>query len=133
MTRTPDYIDVPDEVLSSIRTICLRLPEAYEEPAWAGVRWRIRKRTFAHVLSVDEAPGPVTLMSFRAEAEDLEILHRVGHPFLRPRAGRGVVGMVISDTTDWQEVKELLTDSYRILAPKRLADLTGSPLAPRQN
>ena len=127
MTRTPDYIDVPDEVLSSIRSVCLRLPEAYEEPAWAGIRWRIRKRTFAHVLSVDEAAGPVTLMSFRAEAEELEVLHRSGHQFLRPSAGRGVVGMVIDHTTDWQEVTELLTDSYRVLAPKRLADLTNSP------
>jgi len=29
------------------------LAETSEEPAWAGLRWRIRMRTFAHVLIVD--------------------------------------------------------------------------------
>jgi hypothetical protein len=29
------------------------LAETSEEPAWAGLRWRIRIRTFAHVLIVD--------------------------------------------------------------------------------
>jgi len=34
-----------------------------------------------------------------------------------------VVRMVIDDDTDWDEVAELLTESYRALAPKRLAAL----------
>ena len=124
---------MPDKVLSSVRAVCLRLPEAYEEPAWAGIRWRIRKRTFAHVLSVDELAGLVTVMSFRAGVSELEVLHRTGHPLFRPSAGRGVVGLVIDDTTDWHEVRELLIDSYRLLAPKRLAVLIDGPSGPAQN
>jgi hypothetical protein len=45
--------DVPPEILARLRPVCLGLPETYEEPAWVGIRWRIRKRTFAHVLTVD--------------------------------------------------------------------------------
>ncbi|MCW2798958.1 MAG: hypothetical protein JWQ70_430, partial [Aeromicrobium sp.] len=41
--------EVPPEILDRLRPICLGLPEAYEEPAWTGTRWRVRTRTFAHV------------------------------------------------------------------------------------
>jgi hypothetical protein len=30
---------------------------------------------------------------------------------------------VLDDETDWTEIRELVTDSYRILAPKRLSAL----------
>src|SRR6185312_11214216 len=45
--------DVDPEVLDRLRPICRGLPESYEEPAWVGTRWRIRRRTFAHVLTVE--------------------------------------------------------------------------------
>src|SRR2546423_11829816 len=62
----PDYSDVPLEVLGRLRSVCAGLPDAVEEQAWAGTRWRIRKRTFVHVLTVDSADGPVTAMTFRS-------------------------------------------------------------------
>src|SRR5438552_3064532 len=52
-TRMTDYTDVPPNILARVRDACMRLPEADEEQSWAGKRWRIRKRTFAHVLAVD--------------------------------------------------------------------------------
>ena len=45
--------DVSSEILDRLRPICRRLPDAYEEPAWIGVRWRIRNRTVAHVYTAD--------------------------------------------------------------------------------
>ena len=33
--------------------IALALPDAYQEEAWVGERWRVRGRTFAHVLRVE--------------------------------------------------------------------------------
>ena len=49
-----DIADVPPAVVGRLRVICGELPEAYEEPAWIGLRWRIRRRTFLHVYSTDE-------------------------------------------------------------------------------
>jgi hypothetical protein len=123
---------VPPEILDRLRQICLGLPEAYEEPAWVGIRWRIRKRTFAHALTVDpehqvvigRAAGtdePVCLMTFRAAGAELEALVRSGHPFFKASWGENVVGIVFDDDVDWDEIAELLTDSYCVLAPKRLA------------
>jgi hypothetical protein len=56
--RTADHPDVPPETVAKLRSVCIGLPEAYEEEAWVGTRWRIRKRTFAHVLMADSGWPP---------------------------------------------------------------------------
>ncbi len=124
--------DVPPEVLNRLRTICGQLPEAYEEPAWIGVRWRIRRRTIAHVYAPDPErhPGYASLfgadeepvvMTFRVPADDLLGLTADGFPFLRAAWGPNVVVAVLGEHTDWTELTELITDSYREMAPKFLA------------
>jgi hypothetical protein len=45
----------------------------------------------------------------------------MGHPYFYGGWGRDVVGLLLDDDTDWDEVEELLTDSYRVMAPKTLA------------
>ncbi|HEY3140926.1 MAG TPA: MmcQ/YjbR family DNA-binding protein [Acidimicrobiales bacterium] len=116
----PEYADVTPEVVAELRSMCLGLPEVYEEPAWTGTRWRVRKRTIAHVLTIDSADGPITVMTFRSSGAELEALWAAGHPFFRPGSGTNVVGMVLDENVDWEEVAELLTESYCVLAPKKL-------------
>jgi len=122
-----EYADVPAEILAELRPICLGLPDAYEEQAWAGTRWRIRKRTFAHVLTVDSPRGPVTVITFRSSGPELDALFATGHPFFRAGWGTNVVGMVLGEETDWGEVGELLTESYCVLAPKKLVQAVNRP------
>jgi hypothetical protein len=122
-----DYLDVPPEMLAELRSVCLGLPETYEEPSWAGRRWCIRRRTFAHVFTLDSEAGPITLMTFRSSGAELDVLLGSGHPFFRPGWGTNVVGMMLEDEVDWEEVAELLTDSYCVLAPKRLAATVDRP------
>jgi hypothetical protein len=130
--------EVPAEVLVRLRAVCLALPETYEEPAWVGTRWRIRKKTFAHVLRVapGEPPvhareasvdGPNTVLIFRSQGEELAVLTDTGYPFYRPAWGRDVVGMILRPDVDWAEVAELLAESYRVQAPKKLALLVDHP------
>lgn len=109
--------DVAPEILDRLRPICLGLPEAYEEPAWIGVRWRIRKRTFAHVYTRDEH----TAMTFRSPGEEIQALIATGPPFTKADWGVDVVRMSLEGEVDWDEVEELLTESYRVQAPKKLA------------
>lgn len=137
-----DTTDAPPEIVARLRAACLRLPDAYEEPAWVGTRWRIRKRTFAHVLTIAsgwppayakaaDQEGPVTVVTFRAPPGDLEALANVGYPFFRARWGRDVAGMVLETGADaeldWDEVAELVTESYCVMAPKKLAALVDRP------
>lgn len=123
-----EYVDVPLDVVAELRSVCLGLPETFEEQAWAGTRWRIRTRTFAHVLTIDSVNGPVTVMTFRSSGPELDVLRRAGHPFFVPGSGADTVGMVLDAGTDWDEVAELLTESYCILAPKKLAALVDRPI-----
>jgi hypothetical protein len=125
-----DYADVPDSMLAELRAVCLGLPATTEQQAYAGRRWVVRKRTFAHVLCVDDERGPKVVMTFRSSGAELAALWAAGHPFFRPGWGTNVVGMVFDDDTDWGEVAELVTDSYCILAPKKLAALVERPDAP---
>jgi hypothetical protein len=120
--------DVPPEILQRLRPVCLRLPEAYEEPAWIGLRWRVRQRTFAHAYVVDgEEPGPGCRLTFRSPGDEIEGLIRGGPPFYKPDWAPDVVGMVLGEETDWAEVGELLTESYCLLAPKKLVARVDRP------
>ena len=124
-----EYSDVPPEVLVGLRAVCLGLPETSEEQAWAGRRWTVRRRTFAHVLSVDSPSGPTVVLTFRSSGDELDALRSMGHPFFRPGWGTNTVGMVLSaaEGLDWPEIQELLTESYCILAPKKLASQVPRP------
>ena len=130
--------EVPGEVVAALRGICLALPEAHEEEAWVGQRWRIRTRTFAHVVAIADgwppayarafgADGPMTVLTFRSSGDELAALSAVGHPFVRPPWAPGVVGMVLGPDVDWAEVAELVTESYCLLAPQRLAARVDRP------
>lgn len=117
-------------VVERLAAICLALPEAREEEAWTGVRWRVGSKTFAHAVAIDDGwppayahaagtDGPVTVLTFRAAGEDLAALSSMGPPFFKPVWFEDIVGMVLDDA-DWGEVAELITDSYRVVAPRRL-------------
>jgi hypothetical protein len=121
--------DAPPEIEDRLREICLALPDAYQEQAWVGTRWRVRKRTFAHVLTVErEWPpgyaeaaaiaGPVCLVTFRSPGEEMGALVGSGYPYFRAGWGRDVVGMVLADQTDWDEVAELLTEATAFSRPR---------------
>jgi hypothetical protein len=123
------YTDsVPADIVARLRPVCLALPDAYEERAWVGTRWRVRGRTFAHVLGLDvDDRGALVVLSFRSAGEDLEALRHAGHPFFVLGWGRDAMGMVLDDTTEWDEVGEVVTESYCVLAPKKLVALVDRP------
>lgn len=138
------YVDVAPGVEDRVRAICLALPAVEEERAWTGSpRWLVRRRTFAHLLAVEpEADNafarlvdaadawpvpaaPVTIVVFRSAGEELMALRHLGPPYLDAGFGRNAMAMIL-DAPDWSEVAELLTESYRLLAPTRLvAELDG--------
>jgi hypothetical protein len=127
---------VPPETLARLRAICGALPEVREEAAWVGTRWRIRGKTFAHVLVIDGgrpqayaeaagSDGPLCVLTFRSSlaAFDPDMFRRP--PFFRPRWFADIAGLAIDADTDWTEVAALVAGSYRLLAPKKLAALVG--------
>ena len=111
--------------------VACALPEVREEDAWVGVRWRIRTTTFAHVYPIrDGRPQgsaavagiaePAVVMTFRAPAAEAEAFAHLGPPWFKPPWSATACGLVLDAGTDWAEVAEVVTDSYRLKAPKRL-------------
>ena len=109
-----------------IGAVLTRFPEVTEEAAWVGTRWRVGQATVAHVFGGEDQLFRVT---FRAEPEEVLAFAHLGAPYFRAGWGRNVVGMVLDDDTDWDELAELLTDSYCIQAPASLAQQVARPPA----
>src|SRR5262245_31200357 len=133
MART-ERIEPDPEVVARLGRTALALPEAYEEDAWNGVRWRILAKIFANVMVAQEGfessfrdvtgvADPTTLLTFRATGDELLALVHAGPPFYKPPWSPTIVGMVLDDDTDWAEVADLIIESYRICAPQKLARL----------
>ena len=133
-----DAPDLPPELVARLGKVCLELPDAYEEDAWIGVRWRVRKQTFAHILPADrewlqalaasDRPGDVRgVLTFRSQDPERDVLIRSGLPFFKVDWGEDVIGLLLSDQPDWQEIRELLTESYCLRAPKKLVTLVDRP------
>lgn len=128
----------PADLVAGVRAICLAFPEAYEEAAWTGVRWRIRSRTFGHLLTIADGwpeayaraagvEGPAHVLMFRAADDELDALRHSGSPFFPTPWRADEIGLFLDDGAGWAEVTELLTDSYCLQAPQRLARLVHRP------
>lgn len=139
MSSAPDPApDLDPRLVERVGAICLSLPEAYEHDAWVGVSWRIRSGTFAHLFHVDPSRRPALsraaggldradVVTFRSAGEELAALVHSGPPFYKPDWSPHVVGLVLTADVDWGEVAELLTESYCLLAPRKLARLVPRP------
>ena len=133
MPREDDHgwAEVPADILERVRALCLALPEVTVRVDYSLTRARstaqsfdIRRRSFCLLIAVKDPAGKsVPLLVLRAVPEEREAMLSRGHPFFASRAGRDRIGVLLSDDTDWEEIRELVTDSYRILAPKKLSAL----------
>jgi hypothetical protein len=128
-----EQVEVPADIVERIRTLCLALPEVtvridYSQVSQRSTAWSydIRRRSFCLLVArADPAGQAVPLLVLRASPEEREALLSVGHPFFASRAGRNRIGVLLTGDPDWAEIGELVIDSYRILAPKKLIALLG--------
>ena len=124
-------VEVPEDIVERVRTLCLALPEVTMRADGSLTRTRstahsfdIRRRSFCLLVAREGRAGrPVPLLVLRAGPDEREALLSIGHPFFASRAGRDRIGVVLTDDTDWEEIRELVTESYRALAPKKLTAL----------
>lgn len=120
----PDRPEVPPALVRRIGGVLTGLPQVRQEDAWVGVRWRVGQATVAHVFGGEDQLFRVT---FRAEPDEVMAFEHLGAPYFRAGWGRNVVGLVLGDDTDWEELAELLTDSYCLQAPPHLAESVPRP------
>jgi hypothetical protein len=132
-SRAGGPVEVPEDIAGRVRALCLALPEvtaradASLSPARsAALSFEIRRRSFCLLVArADPAGQPVPLLVLRAAPDERAALLAAGPPFFAPRAGRDRIAVVLAGDTDWAQIRELVTDSYRILAPKKLTARLG--------
>jgi hypothetical protein len=113
-------------VIAKVRAICMKLDGTVEEKAWVGVRWTVKRSTYAHVLEIKD--GKPAAFAKAAGRDGVVLVFRASEPlaealgampgFFRPvwstRWGTKVVGMFLDDGTDWKQVKRVLTDAHAL-------------------
>jgi predicted DNA-binding protein (MmcQ/YjbR family) len=116
------------DALDRMREICLSLPDTKETPTWGSPHFRVGEKIFA---GYGEHQGKASI-GFKLEmAHAADIVGRPG--FTRaPYVGhKGWVSLDLDGIDDWSEVRRLVHESYRLIAPKKsLAKLSASTKAP---
>ena len=111
-----------ENVLNRLRAICLALPEAVESGGVGDPTFKVRDKIFAMRHPVGErmsvwckAPPGVQDILVGSNPERFFVPPYVGH--------HGWVGIWIDGEIDWDELADLVVESYRMTAPKRLVAL----------
>ncbi len=111
-----------EQPLERLRAICLALPEAAEIEAWGDPTFRVRDKIFAMQKVGD---GRISIWcKAPAGAQDVLVGANPAQFFVPPYVGHnGWIGIRIDRAPDWDEVGDLIEQSYRMTAPKRLTEL----------
>ena len=114
------------EILDQLRAVCLALPEASEDGGVGNPSFKVRSKIFAMQHGVDGRPS----LWCKAPAGFQSVL--VGSDparyFVPPYVGHhGWVGVYLDGALDWGLIADLIEDSYRMTAPKRLCALLDAP------
>jgi hypothetical protein len=120
---------MPPRPLTRLRKLCLALPEAHEVEAWGAPTFRVRNKLFAMYAAAGHHHGDGRAGVWcKAGPGNQQLMVRAAPDrfFVPPYVGpSGWVGVYLDGKVDWAELAELLTDAYRLIAPKRLAALIG--------
>ncbi len=103
--------------LNEMRRICLGLPEATETMTWGQPHFRVRGKIFAGFGD----HGGTESIGFKLEREHADAAIQDPRFTRAPYVGQhGWISMDVKGVRDWGEVRALVLESYRLIAPKAL-------------
>ena len=112
-----------DKALTAVRRICLSLPEVSERLSHGSPAWFVReKRTVAMFVDDHHGDGILGIWCPAFPGVQEEMVALEPERFFRPPyvGPSGWLGVRLDRDVDWDEVRGILTDSYRKVAPKTL-------------
>jgi hypothetical protein len=115
---------VEDRRLVRLTKICLALPETTREVYGQHAGFRVRKKTFAYFLNDHHGDGMVAVTCKVLPGDNKVLAASDPVRFYLPAyvGSRGWVALRLDlGDIDWEEVSELVSGSYRMIAPKGLA------------
>jgi hypothetical protein len=114
--------DVADAT-ARLRVICAKLPEITERLSHGAVTFFVRgKRTVAYLTDDHHGDGRLALICAAPPGVQEELVANEPDRFFRPPyvGHHGWIGLRLDVDPDWDEVSQVVTESYRCVAPKTL-------------
>jgi hypothetical protein len=111
------------EAETQLRTICAALPEVTERISHGSVTFLIRgKRTLAYLTDDHHGDGRLAVICAAPPGAQDELIEAEPDRFFRPPyvGHRGWVGLRVDVDPDWDEVRALIGQAYRLVAPVTL-------------
>jgi predicted DNA-binding protein (MmcQ/YjbR family) len=118
----------PVSALARMREICLALPGAHETLTWGEPHFRVGEKIFAGC----GGPRGEKSVGFKLEKPHAKRLIESDPRFSpAPYVGKhGWVAIRAGDVSDWEAIRPLVEESYRLIAPKRVGSELDARLAP---
>lgn len=114
---------MPHPALARLRAICLALPDATEVAAWGAPTFRVGKifAMYSDPSDHQHSGGrPGVWLKAAPGNQELMVRDRPERFFVPPYVGpSGWIGVWLDKRVSWKEVKQLVEESYRRVAPKR--------------
>lgn len=111
------------EATDRLRAICRRFPEVTERVSHGAVTFFVRdKRTLCYLTDDHHGDGRLALVCPAPPGVQEEVLDSDPERFFRPPyvGHRGWIGLRLDLAPDWEEVAEVVEESYRCVAPVTL-------------
>lgn len=113
-----------DARLTRLRKMCLALPETECRLQGSHAAFSVKDKKFAYFLNDHHGDGIVAVTCKVGPGDNTALVGAQPDRFYLPAyiGSRGWVALRLDrGEIDWEEVSELVSDSYRRTAPKRLA------------
>ena len=124
----------PIDPLQRLRAVCGALPEATERLSHGAPTWFVRDKSafvtyWANGHHRQDFPH---LWCAAPRGVQAELVESEPDRFFRPPyvGGRGWLGVHLDGDLDWDELAQICTEAYRVIAPKRLAATLDEGVAP---
>lgn len=119
---------MPRTAEARVREICLALPEVTEKVTHGSPGFFVR-RQFAMLWPRGHHDHTFPHLWCAAPEGAQEALTAASARYFRPPyvGHRGWVGLRLDGAVDWAEVREVLEDAYRVVAPPRLIAMLADP------
>lgn len=115
-------VHIEPQILDMLHEMCLELPKAVEAEAFGAPTLQVRRKNFAMThRNPEDRP---TIWVKGAEGRQEAMIGALPDRYFRPPSlGRNDwIGCWLDDTAmpDWDEIEDLVVESYRVIAPKQL-------------
>jgi phosphoribosylglycinamide formyltransferase-1 len=114
-----------DPRLTRLTEIALRLPETTRKIYGSHAQFLVRKKTFAYFLDNHHGDGIVSITGKVLPGDNKALAEAQRKRFYLPAyiGSKGWVALRLDvGKVDWSEVEELLSGSYALVAPRKLAE-----------